>query len=47
VRCPGCQEQVSPTPVTFTRWGGWLGPKLLSHVECPKCRVRFNGKTGR
>ena len=45
--CPGCKVDVTPTPVAFTRWGGWIGPRLLSHVECPKCRARWNGKTGR
>jgi len=45
--CPGCQHDVTPSPVGFTWWGGLLGSKLLKHVECPKCRVRFNGTTGR
>jgi hypothetical protein len=46
VICPGCGQDVAPTPITFTMWGGAVGPKLLSHVECPACRKRFNGKTG-
>lgn len=44
--CPRCQSDVQPAPVKFTWWGGLLGPRLLSHVECPACRARFNGKTG-
>jgi hypothetical protein len=24
-----------------------IGPKLISHVECPNCGTRYNGKTGR
>jgi hypothetical protein len=45
--CPRCQQDVTPSPLGFTWWGGVLGPRLLSHVECPACRHRFNGKTGR
>jgi hypothetical protein len=44
--CPACRTDVNPTPVGFTWWGGLLGAKLLSHVECPSCKARFNGKTG-
>jgi hypothetical protein len=46
VTCPGCGQDVIPKPVAFTAWGGVIGPKLLSHVECPRCQARFNGKTG-
>lgn len=45
--CPGCKQDIVPTPITFTWWGGVLGPRLLSHVQCPGCTTRFNGKTGR
>lgn len=34
-------------PLTYTWWGGWLGPKLLSHVKCHDCGHQFNGKTGK
>jgi hypothetical protein len=44
--CPKCAQDVEPTPIAFTMWGGAVGPKLLSHVECPRCQARFNGKTG-
>jgi hypothetical protein len=46
VICPGCKHDITPTPVTFTWWGGVFGPRLLSHVQCPGCTTRFNGKTG-
>jgi hypothetical protein len=36
-----------PRPIGFTWWGGFLGPKLLHHVECTRCGARFNGSTGR
>lgn len=45
--CPRCQEADEPRPISFTWWGGVLGPKLLHHVACPRCGARFNGKSGR
>jgi len=44
--CPrcGCPET---SPVSFTWWGGVLGPKLLHVVKCHNCGQQFNGKTGR
>jgi hypothetical protein len=47
MECPRCHVQGEPRPVGFTWWGGLIGPKMLDHVECPQCRARFNGKTGR
>ena len=44
--CPRCQN-TQVRPVTFTWWGGLLGPKLLSHVACSRCGSKYNGKTGR
>ncbi|MBS1120365.1 MAG: hypothetical protein H6Q90_2593 [Deltaproteobacteria bacterium] len=47
MQCPKCHEDVSPLPVGFTWWGGLIGSKIISHVECPRCHGRFNGKTGK
>ncbi len=33
--------------MSFTWWGGILGPKLLTHVKCGSCGKQFNGKTGK
>lgn len=44
--CPKCQN-TQATAVTFTWWGGLVGPKLLSHVACTLCGAKYNGKTGR
>lgn len=44
--CPGCKTDVVPDPVGFTWWGGYIGSKIISHVQCPACGVRFNGKSG-
>lgn len=46
VRCPDCAEQQS-TQVGFTWWGGYLGPKLFTHVKCSACGKHYNGKTGK
>jgi hypothetical protein len=39
--CPGDAEKVS-----FTWWGGVLGPSLLTHVCCRACGTCYNGRTG-
>lgn len=31
----------------FTWWGGFIGPRILSHVKCNSCGEQFNGKTGK
>jgi hypothetical protein len=33
--------------MSFTWWGGVIGPKVLTHVKCPRCGHAYNGKTGR
>jgi hypothetical protein len=47
MRCLGCSQETEPQPVGFTWWGGAIGARLLSHVQCPQCGARFNGKTGK
>jgi hypothetical protein len=44
--CPSCASREA-VPVSFTWWGGFLGPKLLSHVQCSACGAAYNAKTGR
>lgn len=46
VPCPrcGCDQAAK---VSFTWWGGFLGPSLFHHVRCPGCGTTFNGQTGR
>lgn len=43
--CPKCGSTTA-TPVTFTWWGGILGPRLLHHVQCTGCGAQFDGTTG-
>lgn len=44
--CPKCGG-TEATPVSFTWWGGLVGPRLLNHVRCTSCSYAYNGKTGR
>jgi hypothetical protein len=44
--CPNCQAN-SATKSGFTWWGGWLGPKILTHVVCHACNTGYNGNSGR
>lgn len=44
--CPSCRQSVAQK-MSFTWWGGLLGPKLLTHVKCQACGKTYNGKTGK
>jgi predicted RNA-binding Zn-ribbon protein involved in translation (DUF1610 family) len=44
--CPRCGSG-GATRVTWTPWGSFYGPALLTHVRCPKCGYAYNGRTGR
>lgn len=46
MQCLKCKNDVMPSPVGFTWWGGLIGSKIINHVQCPACGARFNGKTG-
>ena len=43
--CPECNS-ANVNQMSFTWWGGLIGPKVLSHVKCDDCGKQFNGKTG-
>jgi hypothetical protein len=43
--CPNCANREA-TAVSFTWWGGLLGPRLLNHVRCDQCGTEYNGRTG-
>lgn len=32
--------------MSFTWWGGVIGPRVLTHVKCPQCGHTYNGKSG-
>jgi len=44
--CPNCGES-NAEKMSFTWWGGIIGPKLLTHVKCISCGETYNGKTGK
>ena len=45
VPCPKCGGSNAQL-LKFSWWGGVLGPKMLTHVKCPDCGNKYNGKTG-
>jgi hypothetical protein len=45
--CPHCNQEALSSPVGFTWWGGFIGAKLINHVECSSCRGRYNGNSGK
>ncbi|MBK9924455.1 MAG: hypothetical protein IPP66_04105 [Anaerolineales bacterium] len=44
--CPTC-GQSNATKVSYTWWGGALGPAMFTHVKCQSCGTQYNGKTGK
>jgi predicted amidophosphoribosyltransferase len=44
--CPRCGARGAER-VVFTFWGSFYGPALFTHVQCPKCYYKYNGKTGK
>jgi uncharacterized Zn finger protein len=46
VPCPKCGS-TDAKKVSFTWWGGALGPRLFNLVKCNSCGTEYNGKTGK
>jgi hypothetical protein len=44
--CPNCRQSAAEK-MSFTWWGGIIGPKILTHVKCLSCGTKYNGKTGK
>jgi hypothetical protein len=44
--CPKCQCEFAKK-ISWTLWGGALGPALFNHVACFQCQTTYNGKTGK
>jgi hypothetical protein len=44
--CPKCASEKAEA-VSFTWWGGIVGPKIFNHVKCTQCGTTYNGKTGK
>lgn len=45
-KCPKC-ESTQLKRLTYTWWGGLLGPKLIPTTQCQACKAQFNSKTGK
>lgn len=43
--CPACGSRNSKR-ISWTWWGGVIGPRMFSHVRCNQCGTAYNGKTG-
>ena len=43
--CPRCSS-TQASPVESTWWGGRVGTRVLTHVQCGECGAMYNGKTG-
>jgi hypothetical protein len=44
--CPKCGS-VNASKSGYTWWGGFVGPAILSHVNCNVCGTGYNSKTGK
>jgi hypothetical protein len=44
--CPNCGSRRS-TKISFTWWGGVVGPSIFSLVKCAECGQQYNRKTGK
>ena len=44
--CPKCGS-IDAKKVSFTWWGGALGPRLFNLVKCNSCGTEYNAKTGK
>ncbi len=44
--CPKC-GQSNAKKISYTWWGGALGPSMFTHVKCQSCSTQYNGKTGK
>jgi hypothetical protein len=44
--CPNCGAPGDATRLTWTIWGGFIGPMIICHVRCNQCGTTYNGKSG-
>jgi rubredoxin len=44
--CPSCGGR-DAEKVTFSWWGGMLGPRMIKQVRCRQCRSTFRGDSGK
>jgi DNA-directed RNA polymerase subunit RPC12/RpoP len=44
--CPNCGAPGDATRLTYTFWGGFIGPMIINVVRCNQCGTTYNGKHG-
>ncbi len=44
--CPSCGSRRSKK-ISFTWWGGAVGPAIFSLVKCAECGQQYNRKSGK
>jgi hypothetical protein len=44
--CPNCGCPGFATKSSYTWWGGFVGPMIISCVRCQECGTRYNGTHG-
>jgi predicted RNA-binding Zn-ribbon protein involved in translation (DUF1610 family) len=44
--CPQCGA-TGAKRVLWTAWGSFYGPAMFTHVRCPECGYKYNGRSGR
>jgi hypothetical protein len=44
--CPNCGAPGDATRLTYTFWGGFIGPMIINTVRCNQCGTTYNGKHG-
>jgi len=44
--CPNCGSR-DAKKISYTWWGGALGPRLANLVKCNSCGTEYNSKTGK
>lgn len=44
--CPNCGAPGDATRLSWTLWGGFIGPLFINHVRCNQCGSTYNGKHG-
>jgi transposase-like protein len=42
--CPKCNS-LNVKSVSYTWWGGIIGPRILKHTKCNDCKFTYNRKT--
>lgn len=42
--CPACNSE-NVKDISWTWWGGLIGPRILKHTKCADCKFTYNRNT--